>query len=65
LREARDVDTGEEVSSDDIMKGYKVADSYIKFTKDELENIALDSNSATTFAVIRENIRDIQDVKVT
>ena len=40
-----DADTGEEVSSDDIMKGYKVdTDSYIEITKDELENIALDSN---------------------
>ena len=40
-----DADTGEEVSSDDILKGYKVdTDSYIEITKDELENIALDSN---------------------
>jgi DNA end-binding protein Ku len=40
-----DADTGEEVSNDDIMKGYKVdTDSYIEITKDELENIALDSN---------------------
>lgn len=35
-----DADTGEEVSSDDIMKGYTVdTDSYIEFTNDELENI--------------------------
>src|SRR6267378_1733786 len=40
-----DADTGEEVSSEDIMKGYKVdTDSYIEVTKDGLENIALDSN---------------------
>jgi len=40
-----DADTGEEVASEDIMKGYKVdTDSYIEITKDELENIALDSN---------------------
>jgi DNA end-binding protein Ku len=40
-----DADTGEEVSSDDIMKGYKVdTDSYLEITKDELENIALESN---------------------
>ncbi len=39
-----DADTGEEVSSDDIMKGYKVdTDSYIEISKDELENIALES----------------------
>jgi DNA end-binding protein Ku len=40
-----DADTGEEVASEDIMKGYEVdTDSYIEVTKDELENIALDSN---------------------
>src|SRR6202158_1205946 len=39
-----DADTGEEVASDEIMKGYKVDnDTYIEITKDELENIALDS----------------------
>src|ERR1700737_2619514 len=39
-----DADTGEEVASDEIMKGYKVdTDSYIEITQDELENIALDS----------------------
>ena len=38
-----DADTGEEVSSDDIMKGYKVdPDTYIEVSKDELENIALE-----------------------
>ena len=40
-----DADTGEEVSSEDIMKGYKVdTDTYIEVSKDELENIALESN---------------------
>jgi len=39
-----DADTGEEVSDDDIMKGYKVdTDTYIEVSKDELENIALES----------------------
>lgn len=39
-----DADTGEEVSSDDIMKGYKVdTDTYIEVSKDELDNIALES----------------------
>jgi DNA end-binding protein Ku len=39
-----DADTGEEVSSDDIIKGYKVdTDTYIEVSKDELENIALES----------------------
>ena len=39
-----DADTGEEVATEDIMKGYKVdADTYIEVTKDELDDIALDS----------------------
>jgi DNA end-binding protein Ku len=39
-----DADTGEEVEADDIMKGYKVdTDTYIEVSKDELEDIALES----------------------
>jgi DNA end-binding protein Ku len=39
-----DADTGEEVASDEIIKGYKVdTDTYIEVSKDELENIALES----------------------
>jgi DNA end-binding protein Ku len=39
-----DADTGEEVSSEDIMKGYKIdTDTYIEISKDELDNIALES----------------------
>jgi DNA end-binding protein Ku len=39
-----DAETGEEVDNEDIMKGYKAdADSYIEITKDELDNIALES----------------------
>jgi DNA end-binding protein Ku len=39
-----DADTGEEVASEDIMKGFKVdTDNYIEVTKEELENIALES----------------------
>src|ERR1700724_2267930 len=39
-----DADTGEEVAADDIMKGYKVdTDTYIEVSKDELEDIALES----------------------
>src|SRR3954451_8781117 len=39
-----DADTGEEVSNDEIVKGYKVdTDTYIEVSKDELENIALES----------------------
>ncbi|UGY13085.1 Ku protein [Bradyrhizobium septentrionale] len=39
-----DAETGEEVATDDIMKGYKVdTDTYIEVTKEELDDIALDS----------------------
>jgi DNA end-binding protein Ku len=39
-----DADTGEEVASEDIIKGYKVdTDTYIEVSKDELDNIALES----------------------
>jgi DNA end-binding protein Ku len=39
-----DADTGEEVASEDIVKGYKVdTDTYIEMSKDELEDIALES----------------------
>jgi DNA end-binding protein Ku len=39
-----DDETGEKVSSDDIIKGYKVdTDRYLEVSKDELENIALES----------------------
>jgi DNA end-binding protein Ku len=39
-----DAETGDEVTSEDIIKGYKVdTDTYIEVTKDELDDIALDS----------------------
>src|SRR5258708_6591167 len=39
-----DADTGEEVANEDIMKGYKVdTDSYIEVSKEELDEIALES----------------------
>jgi DNA end-binding protein Ku len=39
-----DADTGEEVSNEDITKGFKIdTDTYIEVSKDELENIALES----------------------
>jgi DNA end-binding protein Ku len=39
-----DADTGEEVASEDIMKGFKVdTDTYVEVTKEELENVALES----------------------
>src|SRR5215213_10248901 len=39
-----DAETGEEVPNDEIIKGYKVdTDTYIELSKNELENIALES----------------------
>jgi len=39
-----DADTGEEVFNEDIVKGYKVdTDTFIEVTKEELENVALES----------------------
>jgi DNA end-binding protein Ku len=39
-----DADSGEEVPTEDIIKGYQVdRDRYLEVTKDELENIALES----------------------
>jgi DNA end-binding protein Ku len=39
-----DADTGEEVANEDIVKGYKVdTDTFIEVSKDELENVALES----------------------
>ncbi|MDE2469873.1 MAG: Ku protein [Bradyrhizobium sp.] len=39
-----DAGTGEEVAPDDIMKGYKIdTDTYIEVSKDELDDIALES----------------------
>ena len=39
-----DAETGEEVANEDIMKGYKVdTDTYIEISREELDNIALES----------------------
>src|SRR6201995_985094 len=39
-----DAETGEEVANEDIMKGYKIdTDTYIEVSKDELDDIALES----------------------
>src|SRR5260221_8429685 len=39
-----DADTGEEVAAEDIMKGFKVdTDTYVEVTKEEPENVALES----------------------
>jgi DNA end-binding protein Ku len=42
-----DADTGEEVANEDIGKGYKIdTDTYVEVSKDELENVALESTRA-------------------
>src|SRR6201986_18365 len=39
-----DADTGEVVANEDIVKGYKVdTDTYIEVSKEELDNVALES----------------------
>ena len=39
-----DADTGEEVANEDIVKGYKVdTDTFIEVTKEELDEVALES----------------------
>src|ERR1041384_7175601 len=44
-----DADTGDEVASEDIVKGYKVdTDTYIEVPKDELHELALDSTPTPT-----------------
>ena len=44
-----DAETGEEVSNEDIVKGYKVdTDTYVTVDKDELDNIALESTAPST-----------------
>src|SRR6266700_694691 len=39
-----DAETGEEVPNEDIVKGFKVdTDTFVEVTKEELENVALES----------------------
>lgn len=61
-----DAETGEDVDNEDIVKGYKVdADTYIEVTKDELDNIALESNHTIDINqfVPREEIDDLYVVR--
>jgi DNA end-binding protein Ku len=61
-----DAETGEDVDNEDIVKGYKVdADTYIEVTKDELDNIALESNHTIDIDqfVPREEIDDLYVVR--
>jgi DNA end-binding protein Ku len=66
-----DADTGEEVANEDIMKGYKVdTDTYIEVSRDELENIALESTRTIDIdefvpkSDIRETIRNMDMVAI-
>ena len=59
-----DAETGEEVSNEDIIKGYQVdKDRYLEVTKDELENIALESTRTIEIDefVPRSEIDDLRD----
>lgn len=61
-----DAGTGEDVNNEDIIKGYKVdTDSYIEVTKDELENIALESTHTIEIDqfVPRDEIDDLYIVR--
>jgi DNA end-binding protein Ku len=61
-----DADTGEEVPNDDIIKGYQIdRDRYLEVTKDELENIALESTRAIEINefVPRKEIDDLYLVR--
>jgi DNA end-binding protein Ku len=61
-----DADTGDEVPSEDIIKGYKVdSDRYLEVSKDELENIALESTRTIEIDefVPREEIDDLYLVR--
>src|ERR1700754_2135584 len=54
-----DADTGEEVANEDIVKGYKVdTDTFVEGTKEELENVALESTRT------RETIGEINKVAI-
>lgn len=61
-----DAETGDEVANEDIVKGYKIdTDSYLEITKDELENIALESTRTIDIDqfVPRSEIDDIYIVR--
>jgi DNA end-binding protein Ku len=61
-----DAETGEEVANEDIIKGYKVdSDQYLEVTKDELENIALESTRTIEIDefVARSEIDDLYLVR--
>ena len=54
-----DADTGEEVANEDIVKGYKVdTDTFIEVTKEELENVALESTRTIEIDEFVDRSRD-------
>jgi DNA end-binding protein Ku len=61
-----DAETGEDVDSEDIVKGYKIdTDTYLEVTKDELDNIALESNHTIDIDqfVPRDEIDDLYVIR--
>lgn len=61
-----DAETGENVVNEDIVKGYQVdSDSYVEVTKDELDNIALESTHTIDIDrfVPRDEIDDLYIVR--
>ena len=60
-----DADTGEEVPSEDIIKGYKVdTDTYVEVSKDELENVALESTRTDIYEFVPKSDIDELSPKV-
>jgi len=61
-----DAETGEDVPSEDIVKGYKIdTDTYLEVTKEELDNIALESNRTIEIDefVPRDEIDDLYIIR--
>jgi DNA end-binding protein Ku len=61
-----DAETGEDVDNEDIVKGYKIdTDTYLEVTKDELDNIALESNHTIDIDqfVPRDEIDDLYIIR--
>jgi DNA end-binding protein Ku len=53
-----DAETGEEVSNEDIVKGYKVdTDTYVTVDKEELDHVALESTRTHRYRRIRTEVR--------
>jgi hypothetical protein len=59
-----DADTGEEVASEDIGKGYKIdTDTYVEVSKEELENVALESTRTIDISLSLELLKGLRLVE--